>query len=209
MKTSNAADTMKKYLTTSGLVLMALLSSTLAFAQIDVDELMRDKPFDKITELYGQPLERVEEEGHGGSGYFMWLTYEDMFVVIDTGEDVISGISFWTDELCVLSSYVEGGIKVGDRVSALKDVDFDLVTYGSHTGRCGLVPLKRAYTRYPSRRLFNYCILSHGSPYRMDFAVEDDIIKEISVAIPEDGLDPEIYADEENTGTENRFHSSL
>lgn len=207
MKTSNAADTMKKYLTASGLVLAALLSSTLAFAQIDVDELMYDNSFDKIVKLYGQPQERVDDEGESGS--YMWLTYEDFHTVIDRETNNIDGISFWTDGLCVLSAYVEGGIKVGDRASAYKDIDFSKLVTGSHYEPCGFVPLKVPYQVNHSGRWFYKCVLSKGKPYRIDFSVENDIIREIFVQYLDDEPAPSNYADEENMSAEDKHQVEL
>ena len=114
---------------------------------------MRDKPFDKIVRLYGQPLERVEEEGEGG--YYIWLTYANFHTVLDQETNNIFGISFWTDDMCVLSSYVRGGIKVGDRASAFKDVDLSRLVTGKHYESCGIIALETPYIR-DCRLMFSF-----------------------------------------------------
>lgn len=179
----------------------ALLLSALAFAQTDIDELMYDNSFDKIVRLYGQPLERVEEEGEGG--YYIWLTYANFHTVIDQETNSIFGISFWTDDMCVLSSYVRGGIKVGDRASAFKDVDFSRLVTGKHYESCGMIALETPYIN-DCDHFFNYGVLSRGKPYRIDFAVENDIIKAIHVRYLDDDTEPADYDDEENMSADCR-----
>lgn len=168
---------MRRYFNIFILAAAFLFPSGRAYAQRDVETFIRGNSLQKIISIYGSPLER--EEFDGESGYCTTLRYQDFYVTILHELDRVDGIIIFSDKLCVLSSVIPGGIKVGDDISKYKYFDFTSKVTGKHYEANGFVLLSEPYREYPSKREFNYGILSKGHPYRIRFAVESGIIREI------------------------------
>ncbi len=181
-----------------------------ASAQIDVDSLLYNNSISKLIQLYGEPIERNEFEGEGG--VYITMAYSGIFATICKDNSNLDHIYIWTPDLCVLSSVVPGGIKVGDSVEKYKDIDFSKAVTGKHYESCGFIPLAKPYkSRFSSDIYYNYEILSRGKPYFLKFATENGIIKEIQLWFPDDPAPDSYYengfvTDEELLG---QFKSDL
>lgn len=160
-----------------------LFSSGRLYAQMDVDTIFYGNSLKKITSLFGNPLEREEFDGEGGR--YISVKYPDFFATILKDEG-IEGIIIFSDKICVLSSVIPGGIRIGDEMSKYKDFDFTARLTGKHYEANGFIKLSEPYREYPSERIFNYGILSNGIPYRVRFSVEAGVIKEILLDLLDD-----------------------
>lgn len=188
---------MRRLIFTTMLMAAFLLQSGNLYAQRDVDTILHGNPLDKLVSIYGNPLEREDFDGEGGP--CTAVRYPDFYATIDREIDRIDGISIFSNELCVLSSLLKGGIQVGDNMSKYKDIDFTMRLTGRHYEGNGLLKLSEPIRIYPSGRVFNYGILSKGVPYRIYFSIEASIIKEIYLEYlqdyPSDENHTEIDAD--------------
>lgn len=179
---------MRHYLYTILLAATFLFSSWNLYAQRDVETFLYGNSLQKITSIFGNPLEKDGFDGDGG--YVITVKYNDFYATMLKDHEV-GGIILFTDKLCVLSSAIPGGIKVGDRMSKYSDVDFTSILTGRHYEANGFLKLPEPYKVYPSKRTYNYGILSKGIPYVLRFAVEDGVIKEIYLNYLQDYTTPE------------------
>lgn len=114
---------MKRFLS----LFIAVIVSLPAFAQKDVFKMLNGKTHAQIIQMFGQPEE--------------YCTYEDS--ADDTqiyyyGKTIFSMdrkrmlFDFQTDskDYCILTKYINGGLKVGDSFSRLQSVDFSKTDYG-------------------------------------------------------------------------------
>ena len=175
-------------------VLVAIFISQRLSAQVDLSSISDGDGFSKVTELFGQPLEREEYEGECGE--YLALRYSG-FLITFLKPDSLESIYIWTKEISVLSSVVPGGIKVGDNVSKFKDIDFSKEVTGKHYEPAGFIPLPSPFRCHSSENInYNYMILSRADPFNVMFATENGIIREMRVSHPDDAYNPDA---EENT----------
>lgn len=165
----------------------------------------------KLMKLYGEPLNQEEYDGEDEELHRAVL-YPGFLATVEVSSGNLEHIYIWTPDLCVLSSVVPGGIKVGDRVEKYKDVDFSKAVTGKHYESCGFIPLSDTYrSHYSADIYYNYGILRRGRPYFLKFATENGIIKEIQLWFPDDPAPDSYYengfvTDEELLG---QFKSDL
>lgn len=166
----------------------AMFISQRLSAQVDLSSISEGDGFSKVTELFGQPLEREEYEGECGD--YLALRYPG-FLITFLKPDSLESIYIWTKEISVLSSVVPGGIKVGDNVSKFKDIDFSKEVTGKHYEPAGFIPLRSPFRCNSSENInYNYMILSRAEPFNVMFATENGIIREIRVSHPDDAYNP-------------------
>lgn len=179
-----------------------LCLSQRAFAQRDVASFLNDNTFEKIIAFYGQPLDQEEYDGEDDERHLA-LLYQGFRATVGLSSGNLDHIYIWTSDLCVLSSVVPGGIKVGDSVEKYKDVDFSKEVTGKHYESCGFIPMVQTYSSYSSENIFyNYIILSRGRPYILEFATENGIIKEIQLGFPIDPAPDSYYENKAETEAE-------
>lgn len=187
----------------SRIALSAILSILLHVAglaqTIDIKDIV-DKSPSEIIALFGEPAHIDTNE------YFMCdttLLYDDVIILfmnsaidnrpqcdgITISKSAIKNQSFCkrngleiSDKLCILTDYIEGGLKLGDSLERLRSVDFVNTEYGRGRPENKLKKSQGEYVAYQAENCHFY------------FRIEDGMIQTIIYA-------PPIDADPNNTNS--------
>ena len=105
------------------------LNTISGFSQTDIKDIFFRNP-SEIIAMYGEPI--IKDKG---LNYMTDLTlvYDDWVIGYDTDENNVyfpSFLTFCSDNFCILSDYVEGGIKICDSLQKLLAFDFPATEYG-------------------------------------------------------------------------------
>lgn len=165
---------MKHYIIFPSIIIaLQLVSAITASAQTDI-KTFENKDYDYFIETYGQPI--VESTSEKESDV-IWLEFSDFFVAFDFETKKLCKCYFTRADFCILSDYIDGGIKIGDSITRLKNVDFAITKYGRNKERNGL----SAY----QGKLYNYVIFQEEM-HHIYFSIKKGIIKEIMFVAEQD-----------------------
>lgn len=140
------------------------------------------KTFDKkgenyIISLFGQ---YNSKEVVDFDGSWIKLNYNCCEIGLSQTDSHLDWMIIWSDSMCVLSDYIDGGVKVGDSISKLLGVDFSSTEYGRNKKGNNLCPIQQQpFFIGDCPHNFNYTVFGKEYQYFM-FAVENNIIKAIS-----------------------------
>ena len=172
------------------LFILAVLMSIHCFAQRDIKTFEDMSPED-VKALYGTPLVDDDSFDNYSAYVIFYEHFKFYYCELENaqGQMYYHMADFETDSplFCVLSDYIEGGIKVGDPLSRLQSIDFQHCPYGlNKSGNA----LKVSTLPYP--------IFGHPTNYvafdeqylSLFFAVEDGVITAFSLLSKEDDPNP-------------------
>ncbi|MBR5384917.1 MAG: hypothetical protein IK143_03490 [Bacteroidales bacterium] len=108
---------------------IVVLNTISAFSQTDIKDIFFRNP-SEIIAMYGEPV--IKDKGFEYPAS-LTLAYDDCVIAYDTDEDDVycpCSFIFYTDRFCILSDYIDGGIKIGDSLEKLLAFDFPATEYG-------------------------------------------------------------------------------
>ena len=112
-------------------IIIAFLAGIQAYSQVvDLKNLVTKTP-QEIVNLY--PGSTLVEDAMWDYGYGKVINNNDFFIGYYLSDGEISEVEnfyFTYSGFCVLSDYIEGGIKVGDSLARLQSIDFVNTLYG-------------------------------------------------------------------------------
>ena len=164
---------------------LSLVLVTSCFAQRDIKTLEGKTP-EQIIAIFGNP----EVKDYSMTEYMCPVVFygTSKFFFVDTSKNstpawACQDIETCDPGLCVLSDYIDGGIKIGDSFSKLQSIDFVHSQYGRNKDGNALKASETAYD-----------IISHPANYEVFgeeyqsiyFSVENGIITAFSVISKED-----------------------
>lgn len=176
-------------------ILVSLLSFFLCsyvFAQVDFRMLEGKTPL-QIKALYGAPL---VDDGSLNSYSAYVLFYENTHFYFEELTDpndsndtiwLLYDFSTCSPDICILSDYINGGIKVGDSFARLSSIDFAHTAYGRNLSSNALQVSTLPYEEYSYE--MNYVAFKEEF-VTLYFAVTDGIIRAISVSTKGDSPYP-------------------
>lgn len=166
-----------------------MFTATAAFAQTD------------IKSLNEAGLQKVKNQLGSACANCSWAFYDDFYLLeekpgraaspeITLWEDSYSLRSFATDspKYIFLSDYISGGVKVGDPLSKVKDINFAGTTYGRNDTRNNC----RKVNFYDGNEWY---VIFGQTHQEIELRVENGVIKEIRLDWPdrEEGFFPDNY----------------
>lgn len=166
------------------LAVVALLAVIPAAAQKDLSQLnkMTDA---QIKNTFGQPKKYTDEHEYTGGSFF---EYDDMRIFFCHSENnsvrLIDCFQICSSRVKLLSNFITGGVKVGDRFSKIENFDFSKTRYGRGNAANGLKETDFAYhilDKYP----VNYVIFSEEM-VSVYLCVQNGVIKAMSMVTMED-----------------------
>lgn len=168
------------------LTILTILTAVPAMAQKDLSELngMTDG---QVKKTYGQPKEYTANHEYTMSSYFR---YDDMEIFYTQSHESIDCFDISSDRVKVLSNFIAGGVRVGDKLSKIQNFDFSKTKYGRNKDGNGLKTTDFAFNildKYP----VNYVIFEEEGT-TVYLCVQNGIIKAISF-ISKDDLPYEGY----------------
>ena len=168
---------MKRYII---LTLLTILAVVPAMAQKDLSELngMTDS---QVKKAFGQPKEYTANHEYTMSSYFR---YDDMEIFYTQSHESIDCFDISSARVKVLSNFIAGGVRVGDKLSKIRNFDFSKTKYGRNKVGNGLKATDFAFNildKYP----VNYVIFDKEGT-KVYLCVQNGIIKAISFISTED-----------------------
>lgn len=174
---------MKRLLSALFYFIAFALSTGELFAQIDI-QTFEGKSTDYVIFRLGNPLTKTIGEYEGS---YTVLEYHNFRICIYDDSNKVLAARISTPDICILSDYISGGLRVGDNISKIIGVDFSArkdnpayffeksPTFSKEDNLKKLVPElpHHGYT-------FNYVLFREHELTCM-FAVENDIIKVIEI----------------------------
>ena len=164
--------------------IIAMFAVIPAAAQKDLSQLERMTDA-QIKSTYGQPREYTSEHVYTGGSFF---EYDDMRKFFDYSEHnsarSICAFQISSSRVKLLSNFITGGVKVGDRFSKIENFDFSKTRYGRGNTANGLKETDFAYDildKYP----VNYVIFSEEM-VSVYLCVQNGVFKAISMVTMED-----------------------
>lgn len=169
--------TMKRYII---LTILTILTVIPAMAQKDLSELngMTDG---QVKKTYGRPKEYTANHEYTMSSYFR---YDDMEIFYTQSHKSIDCFDISSARVKVLSNFIAGGVKVGDKLSKIQNFDFSKTKYGRNKVENGLKTTDFAFNildKYP----VNYVIFEEEGT-KVYLCVQNGIIRAISFISTED-----------------------
>lgn len=148
-----------------------------------VDALSLDgKGEEYIMSVLGKPEERVRSEY---DGWWIKLYYPEKLISISEDDASLSFAVIWDGSMCVLSDYIEGGVKVGDDADKVLSFDFAATRYGRGKAANNCVALPQPVATENCPYTFNYVVFNEEYSFIM-FAIADSKIQAIAIDSKED-----------------------
>lgn len=154
------------------IALLLTLFCMQAWAQRDIKTFSKIGQ-DKIESILGTP-DQVEE-GMDDS-VLMYYNDKKIVVTINLNSKLLESVICVNPDLCILSDYIEGGIKVGDPFSKVQGYDFVHSKYGRNKTTNGLIKLKDNEGWWCFDKTTNYVVYREEYQH-IAFAVENGIIQ--------------------------------
>ena len=109
------------------LIILVVFLSLPAFAQKDVFKTLNGKTHAQIIQMFGQPDDYCNYEDSADDTQIYY--YGKTIFSMDRNRMLVD---FQTDskDYCILTKYINGGLKVGDSFSRLQSIDFSKTDYG-------------------------------------------------------------------------------
>jgi hypothetical protein len=114
---------MKKYI----LIILAVLLSLPAFAQKDVFKTLNGKTHAQIIQMFGQPDDYCNYEDSADDTQIYY--YGKTIFSMDRNR-ILAHFQTDSKDYCILTKFINGGLKVGDPFSKLQSIDFSKTDYG-------------------------------------------------------------------------------
>lgn len=154
--------------------IIVLLLPFLSFAQSQDIESLDGLGYDEVVNRLGEPSAHYISDY---DGFWHILHYDGKEMSIDYYTGELHGFSWWERSMCMLSSVIEGGIRVGDPITRIP----------STVGNLHLASESRKYLPCPF--VFNY-VMFEDRCVSYWFSVDNGVIRAMSQYICEDATPP-------------------